>query len=86
MILDARDNDIDFEALLPAVELLTKTPVHLYRMALGGYWWFFWVGKNLKAGEGPYFYLHENGNLQIVVVEGRPIVEKLASLFQQLQT
>ena len=41
MLVDSRDKDIDFEALIPSVELLTKTPVHLYRMALGGYWWFF---------------------------------------------
>ena len=86
MIVDAKDKDIDFEAILPSVELLTKTPNHLYRMALGGYWWFFWVSNNLKSSGPPYFYLQENGNLRIVVIEGRPIVERLAILFRQIPT
>jgi hypothetical protein len=86
MIVDARDKDIDFEAIVQPFELLTKTPFHLYRMALGGYWWFFWVSNKLEASGSPYFYLQENGNLQVVVIEGRPIVEKLAILFRQLPT
>jgi hypothetical protein len=74
IIVDLRDKDIHFEGVLPSVELLTKQPFHLYRFALGGYWWFFSVSKSNVQREAPN------------VAEGRPIVERIASLFQQLDT
>jgi hypothetical protein len=86
ILVDLRDKAVDFEALLPSVELLAKKPFHLYRMALGGYWLLYSVSKKYVASEAPHFCLQENGNLRIIVAEGRPIVEQLATLFQQLAT
>jgi hypothetical protein len=84
ILVDLRDKDVDFEAFLPSVELLTKNRFHLYRIALGGYWWLFSVSKNFVHSEARHLCLQENGNLPIVVAEGRPIVEQLARLFKTL--
>jgi hypothetical protein len=85
ILADPRDEAVQLESVLPAVELLRKRPFHLYRMALGGYWWLFSVSRNKVHREAPIFSLQENGILLIIVADGRPIVQRLAQLFRSVE-
>jgi hypothetical protein len=84
ILIDLRDKDIGLESLVLPVELLKKGHFHLYRMVLGGYWLLYSVSKKYAAAEATYFCLQDNGDLRIVVAEGRPVIENLAKLFQTL--
>lgn len=85
LLIDYRDDEINFEGFIPAVELLQERPFHSYRVTLGGYGWLFSVGKNSVHSGAPALALQQDGTLRILVVEGRPVVERFAQLFKQLE-
>jgi hypothetical protein len=83
-VVDYRDNLIRFEEMIPAVELLHKRPFHSYRLTLGGYGWFFSVSNNAVHSAAPRFALQQDGTLQVLVVDGRPVTQRFTELFKQL--
>jgi hypothetical protein len=85
IVVDYRDDIVNFEGIIPSVELLQRQPFHSYRVTLGGYGWFFSVSKNAVQSVAPLLSLQHDGGLRILVAEGRPVTERFAQLFQQLR-
>jgi hypothetical protein len=83
LLIDPRHEIFDFEKMGTSVSLLDNRPCHIYEMALGGYAWRFFVGKNLPAIYSEFF-LKETGHLRIIVFDGTPVLLKLKAFFRTL--
>ena len=83
LLVDFQHKAIEFEPMVVAVELLERKPSHLYRIQLGGYFWMFWLGKNVRS-EVQNFSLKSDGKLRILVGDATPVIHQIKALFRTL--